>query len=96
MRKLSTLFVLLLVSLFCLQVSAQTRYLDEVFSSVAVEEVTYASNISVLTGSPAPVDLKADIYTPEGDTATNRWVMMMCHSGVVSQKCVDDSPRWVM
>ncbi|MEM6763458.1 MAG: T9SS type A sorting domain-containing protein [Bacteroidota bacterium] len=81
MRKLSTLFTLFLVSLLSFQVSAQTRYLDEVFSEVAVEEITYANNISVLTGSPAPVDLKADIYTPVGDTATNRWVMMMCHSG---------------
>ena len=81
MRKLSTLFVLLLVSLFCVQVSAQTRYLDEVFSSVAVEEVTYATNISVLTGSPAPVALKADIYTPVGDTATNRWVVLVAPTG---------------
>ena len=69
-----------------LSVSAQDRYLDDVFSSVTVtSDVTYATNISILPMlqglPPAPVSLNCDIYTPDGDTETNRPVIILVHTG---------------
>lgn len=74
---LSLLFLLGVVGL-----QAQVRYLDEVFTSVSVEtDVTYANNISVLTGTPQPLDLKMDVYTPDGDDANDRPVVVYLHTG---------------
>ncbi|MEL6393505.1 MAG: hypothetical protein AAFR97_12195, partial [Bacteroidota bacterium] len=49
--------------------SAQdTRFIDEIFEVGEPElGVTYGTNISILTGSPLPLELKMDIYQPEGD-----------------------------
>ncbi len=59
-----------------------TRYCDEIFTGVNVtSNVTYGNNISILTGAPAPLDLKLDIYTPEGDTETARPVVLVAHTG---------------
>jgi len=61
---------------------AQIRYINQVFSDVAVEKgVTYGTNISILTGSPAPLALKMDVYTPVGDTVSNRPVVVYFHTG---------------
>ncbi len=62
---------------------AQTRYIDEVFSSVTVtQEILYATNISVLTGSPQSMDLTLDLYEPTGDTASSRPVVIYLHGGM--------------
>lgn len=80
---LSVLFVLCALSL-----SAQTRYIDEVFSSVEDSlDITYGVNISLLpviamqSTTPQPVDLKLDIYMPQGDTVSRRPVVFICHTG---------------
>lgn len=77
------ILLLLGLCLFTFQVNAQnTRYVDEVFNSVDVEaNVTYGSNISVLTGMPALQELKMDVYTPSGDTETERPVVIYLHTG---------------
>lgn len=58
------------------------RYLDEVFSSVNVTYgVTYAQNISVLTGSPTLSYLVMDVYEPDGDTLPERPLVLVLHTG---------------
>jgi len=69
-----------------LSVSAQTRYLDDVFSAVTVtSDVTYATNISILPMlqglPPGPATLKCDIYEPTGDNIENRPVIILVHTG---------------
>ena len=82
---LQSVFTIALLSLG-LSLSAQERYLDDVFSTVTVTpDVTYATNISILPvltgGVPGPATLKCDIYTPDGDTETNRPVIILVHTG---------------
>lgn len=62
--------------------NAQERYLEEVFTEVEVTpNIIYAENISILTGVPAPVALSCDIYTPAGDTETERPIVLVAHTG---------------
>lgn len=61
---------------------AQTRYLDEVFSSVSVtSDVVYANNMTVITGTPVNSNLLMDIYEPAGDSCTSRPVIIYMHAG---------------
>ena len=65
---------------------SQTRYMDEVFCDIEIEsDVVYGNNITVLPllqgGAPAPEDLEMDIYMPSGDSATDRPVVMILHTG---------------
>ncbi len=58
----------------------------EVFSSVDVEtDVMYGQNLTVLTvpvtGNPSLQDLVMDVYTPAGDTITDRPVVVYFHTG---------------
>ena len=41
--------------------------------------MTYGNNISVLTGSPTTENLLMDVYTPDGDTASSRPVVVVVH-----------------
>ena len=78
MTRIFTLFVLMVVSI---SISAQ-RYVDEVFTDVDVEtDIMYGANIEVLTGAPVLVNLPLDVYTPAGDTATNRPLIIVFHTG---------------
>ena len=84
---LQSVFTIALLSLG-LSVSAQDRYLDDVFSAVTVtSDVTYATNISILPmltgGVPGPATLNCDIYEPGGvwDSVTNRPVIILVHTG---------------
>ncbi|HKK77790.1 MAG TPA: T9SS type A sorting domain-containing protein [Saprospiraceae bacterium] len=82
MKQFNKLFFLLVATFLASNISAQERYLEEVFSSVNVEsDITYATNIEVLTGSPLPKELKMDVYTPVGDEETNRPVVVYFHTG---------------
>lgn len=78
---------LFFVSMFYAAVSihsldAQQRYLDDVFTAVTVtNDVTYAQNITVITGSPALSSLKMDVYEPTGDTLTARPLVLLFHTG---------------
>jgi hypothetical protein len=82
---LQSVFTIALLSLG-LSVSAQDRYLDDVFSAVTVtSDVTYATNISILPMlqglPPGPATLKCDIYEPTGDSIVNRPVIILVHTG---------------
>ncbi|NRB64158.1 MAG: carboxylesterase family protein, partial [Saprospiraceae bacterium] len=85
MKHLNTLLIII-CALACLNLSAQERYLSEVFSQVEVERnVPYASNITVLTlpvtGQPSLEELTMDVYQPAGDSLTDRPVVIYFHTG---------------
>lgn len=78
---------MLALFMFSTQVEAQ-RYLEEVFDEVEVTtDITYGTNITVLTvsdpdiGMPTPEELKMDIYAPAGDTETDRPLLINLHTG---------------
>ena len=76
----STLFLLLFFNLSL--VTAQDRYLDDVFTGVEVtSDITYGQNISILTGAPELIELKMNVYAPAGDDNTERPVMLVAHTG---------------
>ena len=79
------LFLILLITPF-LATSQNTRYLDEVFTDVDVQSgVTYGVNATVLYyelfNQAVPEALKMDVYTPSGDTETNRPLVLFFHTG---------------
>jgi len=93
---LQSVFTIALLSLG-LSVSAQTRYLDDVFSSVTVtSNVTYATNISILPLlqglPPTPAPLICDIYEPTGDAMTNRPVIILVHTGSFLPTVINGQP----
>ncbi|PPK85306.1 putative secreted protein (Por secretion system target) [Neolewinella xylanilytica] len=76
-------FTLLLGLALCggLSVTAQMRYVDDMFDVAVTKDVVYGNNISVLTGTPQAVDLLTDVYIPEADTATSRPAVVLMHTG---------------
>ena len=73
--------------------TAQVRYVEKVFTDVDVtSDVTYGTNITVITGSPAPQVLKMDIYEPKGDTATMRPLIIFCPTGSYLPRFVNQQP----
>jgi len=82
MKKNLLLTAAFFASLIANETSAQTRYLDEVFTSVTVSSnVVYGNNLEVLTGSPVAKDLTMDIYEPAGDSLTDRPLILYLHTG---------------
>lgn len=77
-----------MVALMMLNVGsyAQQRYLSEIYTDadITVERnVTYGSNMSILTGTPASQTLLADIYYPDGsvDDTEKRPLAILLHNG---------------
>ena len=87
MKKSILILIISLTFLFNVKSNAQgERYLDEIFTAVDIQsDITYGNNITVfpilLGQSPSAQDLLMDIYTPTGDTVTNRPVVIMLHTG---------------
>ncbi len=76
--------------------SAQTRYVDEVFSSVDVtQNVLYGQNVTVLPAlqgqPPALQPLIADVYEPTGDTLSARPLMLFVHTGNFLPRIINGS-----
>ena len=79
-------FTLLFLMVIGFSMNAQERYLDEVFDNVTVmENVVYGVNGTVLflpnVGEVVPIPLTMDVYMPEGDTETNRPLVLVFHTG---------------
>lgn len=92
MRKKVQLVVTLSLLAFAFNSYSQ-RYLSEVFTSVTVtSDVIYGNNISVLTGSPAPYDLKMDVYQPSGDSLTARPLVLVLHTGSFLPRVLNGQP----
>lgn len=82
MRKKLQLVASLSLLACSIQGYSQQRYLDPVFSAVTVtSNVTYGTNISVITGAPAASTLYMDVYQPTGDTSTSRPLVIVHHTG---------------
>ncbi len=86
MKKLYTLLVLIpVLALSTNMFSQDERYLDEIFDDVEVESVIYSQNATVLFlpffFEAIQIPLQMDIYTPAGDTETNRPLVMVYHTG---------------
>ena len=82
----ATIYFYILVFLMPLLGFSQTRYLDDMFSSIVVNsDVQYGTNIStlpLLQGlPPAPTALLCDIYEPANDSMTDRPVIILLHTG---------------
>lgn len=81
------IFTLLMIAFFATSsIVAQERYLDEVFTDVNVtSNVEYGVNATVLlfasAGEAVPQPLTMDIYQPDGDTETNRPLVLVFHTG---------------
>jgi len=84
MKRIFTLIALLSLS-WSFQANAQ-RYLEEIFTEVEVDTgIVYGMNATViayqLLGEAIPEQLKMDVYTPSGDTDTDRPVILYFHTG---------------
>jgi acetyl esterase/lipase len=81
---IKNLFLLLCVCLMG-TLTAQNRYIDEMFEVGTPEEgVAYSNNIDVLAisqGATGPVDQTMDVYQPLADTDTLRPVVVVFHTG---------------
>jgi hypothetical protein len=78
--------ILLLLLAFGLTVSAQNRYLEPVFSDVTRTTAVYGFNYTVLPlavpgGRTARQPLVMHVYTPNGDTETERPLIIYLHTG---------------
>ena len=72
-----------LILLLCFTVTqAQNRYFDRMFGVKYTPNIVYANNISIITGTPAPEDLKMDLYEPTNDTKTDRPLILIAHTGI--------------
>lgn len=79
MKKLSAL--LIIIGCLLTQANAQ-RYLTPQFANVKVtKNVKYGSNLGYNSIFTSPEDLLMDVYEPDGDTATNRPVIILGHAG---------------
>ena len=89
--------------LFCFAIIgfsiSQTRYVDEVFTSLDIDSsVLYAENISVLAGTPVPTGvsvipaLEMEIYRPSGDTVAERPLIIHMHTGTFLPIILNGNP----
>ena len=93
MRIFTKFFMLLILLLSISEMNAQERYLNEVFDKVNVsEQITVQSNFTVMPwvggllggmpgGGSTRQPLRAQFYTPDGDTETNRPLIIYLHTG---------------
>jgi len=58
--------------------TAATRYLDPIFLPDVQRDVVYGT---ATAADGSPVELRLDLYTPRGDTATDRPVFVFAHGG---------------
>ncbi|NOT37835.1 MAG: T9SS type A sorting domain-containing protein [Saprospiraceae bacterium] len=80
MKKFYFLFFFLLITSGMVLV-AQNRYADPMFSVKKTTNIEYGSNIGILTGAPKAESLLMDLYIPEGDSKTDRPLIMIAHTG---------------
>lgn len=93
MRKMLHVLGLFMLCAIASQSLAQQRFMTEVFTDVTVESnVKYGENYSVLTGAPVLQDLVMDVYTPTGDTAPMRPLIIMTHAGSFLPKGLNQLP----
>lgn len=97
MKKILQSILVITLLIVSTNANSQTRYLDDTFSDVTVNSnVTYGTNISILPAlqgqPPAVAPLVCDIYEPAGDTATNRPVIILAHTGSFLPPVINGQP----
>lgn len=92
-KTLQIVFSLLFTAFLCISVQAQ-RYTTEIFPSVTVtNDVIYANNFQVLTGSPVATDLKMDVYEPgTPDPLSKRPLVIIMHTGSFLPPTINGQP----
>ena len=71
---------------------AQERYLDEIFTGVDLStNVNFGTNYNFLLGPTPNFALNADVYSPTGDTETNRAAVIVLHTGNFLPKYLNQS-----
>lgn len=72
---------------------AQTRYIDNIFSTVNVTtDLSYGTGILEAGGTQ---DLKWDLYTPAGDTKTDRAMIIIAHGGSLIADYGDKNDEYI-
>lgn len=78
-------FLCMMVAFSFTVLTAQVRYMDQVFTQASTTTTVYGNNYTVITlsqlGHTAPLPQRVDIYQPAGDTATNRPLIVYLHTG---------------
>ncbi|HIG58882.1 MAG TPA: hypothetical protein EYQ21_05765, partial [Flavobacteriales bacterium] len=79
-------YSLIFAMLFVSTMTAQVRYVDEIFTDVTVtSDVTYAANVTVITTlqgyPPMALPQNMDVYAPTGDVETDRPLIIYLHTG---------------
>lgn len=82
MKRIHLLFMFFMINVGFAQAQ---RYLSPVFSTVSKQTVVYGENYTVLTlastGHTARQPLVMDVYTPDGDSETQRALVIYWHTG---------------
>ena len=93
MKKNYSIILTALGLCFSLSTNAQTRYVDDITQDVSVtSNVLYGTNIGIITQAPAQENLYMDVYQPAGDTATNRPVVIVLHTGSFLPAIINGQP----
>lgn len=72
-------FTFLFLLFYCFGLSAQQRYIDEVFTDVNItSDIVYGQNHDYYGEFK---ELTADVYTPDGDNMEERPLIIMMHAG---------------
>lgn len=86
MKRIFTLASLFFMTSFMM---AQVRYVDPMFDVDVQSNIVYGNNFSVLQLPPVPIDLLMDVYTPVGDTETERPIVLVAHTGSFLPKFIN-------
>jgi acetyl esterase/lipase len=79
--------LIIIISSFTIIIAQNIRYIDEVFENVIkTEDVVYGNAPDLpfwflIESNTNDVDLDMDVYEPEGDTLSNRPVIIFVHTG---------------
>jgi hypothetical protein len=75
-------FLLVILAIACTSTLFGQRYLTPQFSTVKVtKNVKYGANLGYNSSFLSSEDLLMDVYEPDGDTVTNRPVIILGHAG---------------
>lgn len=86
MKRIFTILMFLSILATAYKSEAQNkRYFDPIFDKVNITQATYGVNATILylpfVGEAVPQALGMDIYTPDGDTQTDRPLVLYFHTG---------------
>jgi Secretion system C-terminal sorting domain len=87
MKRIQLILTFLAIAAMGTSIVAQTRYLDQVFTTTTRSTIVYGNNWTVLTLADTTLrrtfkqPLAAELIQPEGDTATKRPLVIYLHTG---------------